>query len=308
MSLQGSDRRDAPSSGSAGGNGAVAAAAASLRLRLNPNKEHKPDGYEDMQLDFSPNIFSSLERYLPPSMLNVPRDEKANFMREILLKYLPLGERNRAQKHREYRERIIANYQPLHRELYSVDPATFFVPTFLRAINDNTEQSIRSIVSEPSPGIFIFDIFQTHFCELLLSEIENFEKWVNETKFRIMRPNTMNKFGAVLDDFGLETMLDKLMEGFIRPLSRVFFAEVGGSTLDSHHGFVVEYGKDRDVDLGFHVDDSEVTLNVCLGKQFSGGELFFRGIRCEKHVNTGTHSEVVVHFFYGVRYLKAGDL
>lgn len=25
---------------------------------------------------------------------------------------------------------------------------------------------------------------------------------------------------------------------------------MGGSTLDSHHGFVVEYGKDRDVDLG----------------------------------------------------------
>jgi hypothetical protein len=25
---------------------------------------------------------------------------------------------------------------------------------------------------------------------------------------------------------------------------------VGGATLDSHHGFVVEYGKDRDVDLG----------------------------------------------------------
>ena len=90
MSLHGSDRRD---TSSAGGNGTVAAA--SLRLRLNPNKEHKPDGYEDLQLDFSPNIFSSLERYLPPSMLNVPRDDKAKFMREILLKYLPLGERSR---------------------------------------------------------------------------------------------------------------------------------------------------------------------------------------------------------------------
>ncbi|XP_047163334.1 2-oxoglutarate and iron-dependent oxygenase domain-containing protein CP2-like isoform X3 [Vigna umbellata] len=291
MSLHGSDRRDMSG---VGGNGMVAAA--SLRLRLNPNKEHKPDGYEDLQLDFSPNIFSSLERYLPPSMLNVPRDDKAKFMREILLKYLPLGERSRSQKHREYRQKIIENYQPLHRELYSVNPATFFVPSFLRAINDNTEQSFRSIMSEPSPGIFIFDIFQTNFCELLLSEIENFEKWVTETKFRIMRPNTMNKYGAVLDDFGLETMLDKLMEGFIRPLSRVLFAEVGGATLDSHHGFVVEYGKDRDVDLGFHVDDSEVTLNVCLGKQFSGGELFFRGIRCEKHVNTGTHSEEIFDY------------
>lgn len=35
-----------------------------------------------------------------------------------------------------------------------------------------------------------------------------------------MRPNTMNKYGAVLDDFGLETMLEKLMDDFIRPISR----------------------------------------------------------------------------------------
>jgi hypothetical protein len=61
--------------------------------------------------------------------------------------------------------------------------------------------------------------------------VENFERWVHETKFRIMRPNN-------------------LMENFICPMSRVFFPEVGGSTLDSHHGFVVEYGMDRDVELG----------------------------------------------------------
>ncbi|RZC70828.1 hypothetical protein C5167_034005 [Papaver somniferum] len=70
------------------------------------------------------------------------------------------------------------------------------------------------------------------------------------------------------------------------PYPKCSFHEVGGSTLDSHHGFVVEYGRDRDVDLGFHVDDCEVTLNVCLGRQFSGGDLYFRGIRCDKHVNT----------------------
>jgi hypothetical protein len=69
-------------------------------------------------------------------------------------------------------------------------------------------------------------------------------------------------------------------------LARVFYPEIGGSTLDSHHGFVVEYGKDKDLELGFHVDDSEVILNVCLGKDFSGGELFFRGIQYDKHVNS----------------------
>lgn len=116
--------------------------------------------------------------------------------------------------------------------------------------------------------------------------MDHFERWVHATKFRIMRPNIMNQYGAVLDDFGLEAMLDRLMSDFIRPLSRgyflfflmrmdyknmsemkklllimwtnfcnlmffvVFYSEIGGSSLDSHHGFVVEYGINRDVELG----------------------------------------------------------
>ena len=50
--------------------------------------------------------------------------------------------------------------------------------------------------------------------------------------------------------------------------------------------------------VGFHVDDSEVTLNVCLGKQFSGGELYFRGIRCENHVNSETQHEVTPYLYF----------
>ena len=47
---------------------------------------------------------------------------------------------------------------------------------------------------------------------------------------------------------------------------------------------------------GFHVDDSEVTLNVCLGKEFTGGDLFFRGVRCDKHVNGEAQREVCAFF------------
>ncbi|PKI69432.1 uncharacterized PKHD-type hydroxylase At1g22950-like [Punica granatum] len=271
---------------------------AAHRLRLSPTADHMPDSYEDLQyqLDFSPMLFSSLERYLPPPMMTLSRDAKVNYMRDILLRYSPEGERTRVLKHREYRQKILTNYKPLHRELYSMHAASFFAPSFLKAIRENTEESFRSIVSEPSPGILVFEMLQPRFCEMLLSEVDNFERWVHETNFRIMRPNTMNKYGAVLDDFGLENMLNKMMDSFVCPLAKVFFPDVGGCTLDSHHGFVVEYGMDRDVELGFHVDDSEVTLNVCLGEQFSGGELFFRGVRCEKHVNTETQPEESVDY------------
>ena len=45
---------------------------------------------------------------------------------------------------------------------------------------------------------------------------------------------------------------------------------------------------------GFHVDDSEVTLNICLGKHFTGGDMYFDGIRCRNHLNSKTHDEVLI--------------
>lgn len=279
-----------------------------VRLRREPSVDHRSESYEDVRTDYHPSVFSALERFLPLDILSASRDVKFHHMSKILGNYLPRGERNRAQRHKEYRDKILKNYQPLHRELYTLNPDRFFVRSFIDAIKGNTEESFRRIISEPSPGIYTFSMLQPEFCEMIFSEVENFQRWVHATKFKIMRPNTMNKYGAVLDDFGLDTMLDKLMAEFINPLASVFFPNLCGSSLDSHHGFVVEYSKDRDLELGFHVDDSEVTLNVCLGKQFTGGDLFFRGVRCEDHVNGTTYPEEISEYSHvpGQAVLHAG--
>ncbi|KAG8051886.1 hypothetical protein GUJ93_ZPchr0001g32864 [Zizania palustris] len=306
MALDGlAERRDEAQAAMGNGNGMASlpptsrstgrstgpAAYADRRLRVNPNTEHKPQDYRDLRGEYAPVVYSALERHLPPSLLEADRDVKLQFMRDVLAHYWPPGERNKVQRQKEYRQRILHLYKPLHQELYNMHPSSFFLPTFLEAIRSNTEDRFRSIMTEPIPGVYSFAMLQPGFCEMLLQEVENFERWVHTMKFKIMRPNTMNKYGAVLDDFGLEAMMNQFMEQFIAPISEVFYPEVGGGTLDTHHAFVVEYGKDRDVELGFHVDDSEVTLNVCLGKQFSGGELYFRGIRCENHVNSETQHE-----------------
>jgi hypothetical protein len=51
--------------------------------------------------------------------------------------------------------------------------ASFFVPSFLKAIDENTNEGFRSIMTEPSPGIYTFEMLQPHFCELLLSEVSS---------------------------------------------------------------------------------------------------------------------------------------
>lgn len=114
----------------------------------------------------------------------------------------PLLHFQQDQKHREYRQKIISNYQvnlkvlcwvelegsclhiwsvtfwfssqPLYRELYTLNPSTFFVQSFSKAFsaNDkNRDESIRSIMSEPAPGIYTFDMLQPRFCDMLLNEV-----------------------------------------------------------------------------------------------------------------------------------------
>ncbi|KAH7444337.1 hypothetical protein KP509_02G074300 [Ceratopteris richardii] len=267
------------------------------RLLKTPNLEHNPDSYEDLKdLEYPSAMYSAMERHLPPEFLSASRNNKLAVLQQVLARYRPNGERARIQKHREYRERIRGCYKPFHTELYTLDPERFFVQSFRDAIKDGTLEGFKRIMKEPSPGLYTFDMLQPSICAKLLEEVEYFERWAVECSIKIMRPNTMNKYGAVLDDIGMEGMLDQLMSKFLSPMASKLFNEVGGASLDSHHGFVVEYSMDRDLELGFHVDDSEVTLNVCLGKEFTGGDLFFRGVRCDKHVNGEVHPEEIFEY------------
>ena len=101
---------------------------------------------------------------------------------------------------------------------------------------------------------------------------------------------------AILDHFGFKPILERWVSQLVTPFAKLLFPHFGGDSLDSHHGFVVEYKLGKDIDLGFHVgelkvgfslqDDSEITLNLCLGKEFTGGGLYFKGVRCNHHTNT----------------------
>eukprot|EP00850_Spirogloea_muscicola_P010831 SM000065S20180 [mRNA] locus=s65:95728:97569:- [translate_table: standard] len=197
----------------------------------------------------------------------------------------------------------------LHDWLYTLDTASFFAPSLRAALEEGTEDALRSILTQHGPGLFSFDMLTPELCTAMLEEVEHFKRWALTAGVTVMRPNTMNSYGVVLDDIGMDDMLSDLMADAVAPLaSSVLFGSVGGSTLDSHHGFVVDYALHRDVELGFHVDDSEVTLNVCLGRSFEGGELFFRGIRCDRHVNGEAQEEECVEYAHapGRAILHAG--
>jgi hypothetical protein len=167
----------------------------------------------------------------------------------------------------------------LHPHLFTLRE-DMFVPALVRAVRSQRPDALRALCTEVHPGVHAFDMLQPRFRADLLAELAFFEHWCGAHDFPLLRPNTMNNYGAVLDTFGFQAMLQRLMLEYVAPFAALFYRDVGGDSLDSHHGFVVEYKPGKDVALDFHVDTSDVTLNVCLGKEFTGGELYFRGVRC----------------------------
>eukprot|EP00435_Cladocopium_sp_Y103_P039422 s1688_g10.t1 len=130
----------------------------------------------------------------------------------------------------------------------------------------------QDVLTEHVPGeVYSFAFFTDAFCDTLLEEIFNFY----DTGLPARRPNSMNNYGIILSDIGLEPFIDKVQE-LLQPLGEGFFPGPG-SCWDGHHCFIVRYREGEDLGLDMHTDDSDVTFNICLGLDFAGAGLQFCG-------------------------------
>nr|DBA23174.1 TPA: hypothetical protein GDO54_014114 [Pyxicephalus adspersus] len=188
---------------------------------------------------------------------------------------------------------ISLHYKPLHPELYVLQES-FLAAEFLEAVHfcQSPHASLDGLLnfldSIPGKRIYRLPVFVPQFCKDFVEELENFER----SSLAKGRPNTMNNYGVLLNELGLDdAFITPLREKYLWPLASVLYPDWGGSCLDSHKAFVVQYSLDKDLDLSCHYDNSEVTLNVSLGKEFTDGNLYFSEMR-EIPANERRYTEV----------------
>lgn len=170
---------------------------------------------------------------------------------------------------------VIKKYMPQARHPDLFDPVLplkkeWFHEKIWSFLNGGTEDW-QDVLTEHVPGVYSFPLFKDEFCDTLLEEIFNFY----DTGLPARRPNSMNNYGIILSDIGLEPFIDKLQE-LLQPLGAGFFPGPGNSW-DGHHCFIVRYREGEDLGLDMHTDDSDVTFNICLGLDFAGAGLQFCG-------------------------------
>ncbi|XP_035381964.1 2-oxoglutarate and iron-dependent oxygenase domain-containing protein 2 isoform X2 [Electrophorus electricus] len=189
--------------------------------------------------------------------------------------------KNIAVQSAERRATIKETYKPLHENVYRLQES-HLAPEFLEIVKychmdgANEKGLLALLTTEAAPRVYRFPVFTKDFCRDLVEELEHFE----QSDAPKGRPNTMNNYGVLLDELGLdEGLVGPLREEYLRPLSALLYPDCGGRWLDSHKAFAVKYAVHEDVELSYHYDNAEVTLNVSLGKDFTGGNLYFGDMR-----------------------------
>ncbi|CAF1465682.1 unnamed protein product, partial [Didymodactylos carnosus] len=232
-------------------------------------------------------------------------EERSDYLQKVLSQWRKHRKHTQEeqQMYKKYIKTIKENYLGTNSLLPSVHPLYQFQnwklnPKLIQAINEN---NFDSVLVQVHPGIYTFECFDEEFCQQLIAEINHFEKWCLENGIRVQRPNSMNNYGAILDNFGFEPCLQDLMTHIVEPLAKHVYSYIT-PPLDSHHGFVVEYSMNKDKKLDFHVDNADVTLNVCLGQEFTGGQLYFGGVRCQEHVQTPSLPNEDFYFDHKIGY------
>ncbi|XP_069190150.1 2-oxoglutarate and iron-dependent oxygenase domain-containing protein 2 isoform X1 [Procambarus clarkii] len=203
---------------------------------------------------------------------------------ELLLPKLEAESLRRKQLHDNSWKRqlkVAKEYKPMHPQIFTLQPS-FLAPRFHEIVKCSQEdkqtlEGITSCIESHQNRIYSFPVFTEEFCQLFLEEIRNFE----ESPLPKGRPNTMNQYGINLDELGFDSFISNLRTTYITPLTRLLFPDVGGDSLDSHKAFIVTYKEGEDVDLDYHFDNAEVTLNVSLNEDYSDGDLYFGPMRTE---------------------------
>ena len=192
----------------------------------------------------------------------------------------------------------VLRYRPLHPPLFSTHfRREWLEPSFAAAIEDGSDAALRGVLREEVPGrVFSFPMVTPDFCERLLDELQAYEA----SGLPVVRPNSMNNYGVIVNQIGMKALIDDLQRRYVHPLARLLFPREGAS-FSSHHTFMVQYKFGEDLGLDMHHDDSDVTLNVCLGREFSGATLSFCGAFGDpahrKHTHTYSHERgrAIVH-------------
>jgi len=180
-----------------------------------------------------------------------------------------------------------------------------FYSTYLTSLMQREGNFFSRSFQSKGENIFHGEILDSEFCDytvkLVKEHIYNIDKFVNPT-------NSMHSSAVSTQELGIKNFVDTFAKDILEDVVNSLFLNRSKIIFDSIHSYIVRYGAKYDRELGLHVDDSIVTMNLCLNDGFSGSDLILNGTTCPIHMDTAiiNNQEICIKQKKGFMILHAG--
>lgn len=169
----------------------------------------------------------------------------------------------------------------------------------------DNEENRHLYLNEVANDIYEMPIFTDLMCDSLINIAESFGGWSME-RHQDYKTNDIE-----MTNLGLEKFFDFFIPKLMFPIFKRVWHLSDAENIKSEN-FIIKYAENGQRMLHLHHDDSDVTINVCLNDEYSGGEVIFPRQKlnyCNKRVGYGlihpgkiTHIHGSKQIFTGVRY------
>ena len=72
-----------------------------------------------------------------------------------------------------------------------------------------------NLMEEIFPGVFSMPAFSLELCNMIVEEAENFLEYAAQHDLAVYRPNSMNKYGLVLNQMGMKELLTDFQQQYL---------------------------------------------------------------------------------------------
>ena len=181
-----------------------------------------------------------------------------------------------------------------------------FNKNYLSKECQTTSVDYREHFQELGDQIYSGKILTDVFCEDILQRVRYFDEQANVDCFN--SANSMHQSALLSTEIGIDRLVRSFVDLFVRDIAPQILSERLRLPIDEIHSYIIRYGQSLGRELGFHVDDSFLTLNICLNEGFTGSELVFEGERCPTHVdyNSSENERVCINHKKGAMVVHPG--
>lgn len=165
------------------------------------------------------------------------------------------------------------------------DPLLYVNENLAKVLKSHPDRHLQNVCNQVFKEIFTVPLFTSIATQNILDDLCRHEANLSPPDQVNTQRQQIPRDLIHVQDVGFLPFVNALVETVIGPVVYSCFPHIRPFPICVSNSYFIRLVAGGS-EIGFHTDDSDITVNICLGGNFEGSVQYFQGPRCKHHLHT----------------------